>query len=74
MIFRFRSPVRASFSFFKSYQFVLLAFVLGLSLVVPARAQNFYRVTDLGILRTGDASSAAYDVNDRGEVVGISAD
>ena len=49
-----------------------IAAVLGLVIVLPAQAQLFYRVTDLGDLPGGGNQSAAFGINDSGQIVGYS--
>jgi probable HAF family extracellular repeat protein len=49
-----------------------LAALIGASLALPAQAQNFYRVTDLGDLPGGLDESIAFGINDSGEVAGRS--
>jgi probable HAF family extracellular repeat protein len=49
-----------------------LAALIGASFALPAQAQNFYRVTDLGDLPGGLDESNAFGINDSGEVAGSS--
>jgi probable HAF family extracellular repeat protein len=75
MIFSLFSLARESFSVIKAGRRIAMTIVVGLWLALPARAQNFYHVTDLGRLRNENyGHSGAYGINDHGEVVGQSYD